>query len=260
MNDTVVLENAGMRFGARWVWRHASFRVAAGSFTAVVGPNGAGKSTLLKALLGLLPLTEGRITVEGKPPRQGNSSIGYMPQTRPLEPELAIRGWDIARFGVDGYRWGFALPGSRERERTVRVRRALAAVGAERYASGRLGLLSGGEAQRIFLAQALVGDPRLLVLDEPLANLDPSNRTAMLALIASIVRRRRISALLVAHDINGLLPHIDTVVYVASGGIAAGTPDEVITSTTLSRIYGTEIEVLRDRRGQRVVLTPEHFA
>jgi zinc/manganese transport system ATP-binding protein len=257
MNDAVVLDEAGIRFSPRWIWRKGSFSIAPGSFAAIVGPNGAGKSTLLKALLGMLPLTEGAISVAGKPPRRGNPRIGYMPQARPMDSELAIRGCDIARFGVDGFRWGFALPGRKERTRAARVRAALAAVGAATYADRRLGALSGGEAQRLFLAQALVGDPDLLVLDEPLANLDLANRSVMLALIASIARDRGIAVLLVAHDVNGLLPYIDTVVYVANGRIAAGAPDDVITSATLSRIYDTDVEVVRDSHGHRFVLTPD---
>jgi zinc/manganese transport system ATP-binding protein len=257
MSVAVALDGAGMRFGPRWIWRNASFTIAAGAFAAIVGPNGAGKSTLLKALLGMLPLTEGSISVAGKPPRRGNPRIGYMPQSRPMGPELAIRGRDIARFGVDGFRWGFALPGRKERARAARVQDALTAVGAATYGDRRLGALSGGEAQRLFLAQALVGDPDLLVLDEPLANLDLANRAAMAALIASIAREREIAVLLVAHDVNGLLPHVDTVVYVANGRIAAGAPDDVITSATLSRIYDTDVEVVRDSRGHRFVLTPD---
>jgi zinc/manganese transport system ATP-binding protein len=257
MSDALVLDCAGMRFGSKWIWRNGSFSIKPGSFVAIVGPNGAGKSTLLKALLGMLSLTEGAISIGGKPPRRGNPRIGYMPQARPMDSELAVRGWDIARFGVDGFRWGFALLGRKELARAARVRAALAAVGADAYADRRLSALSGGEAQRLFLAQALVGDPDLLVLDEPLANLDLANRSMMVALIASIVRERGIAVLLVAHDVNGLLPYVDSVVYVANGRIAAGAPDDVITSATLSSIYDTDVEVVRDSHGHRFVLTPD---
>jgi zinc/manganese transport system ATP-binding protein len=208
-------------------------------------------------LLGLWPLTEGTVSVGGKPPRRGNAAIGYMPQSRPLERKFAVSAIDIARFGVDGHKWGFGLPGRRERARSARTSQALAAVGASPYARRRIGELSGGEAQRVFLAQALVGNPSLLILDEPLANLDVANRASMLALTASIARSRGIAVLLVAHDINGLLPYLDTVVYVANGRIAAGKPDDVITSAALSRIYDTRVEVLQDSGGRRFVLTPD---
>jgi zinc/manganese transport system ATP-binding protein len=257
MNGAIAFDAAGVRYGETWIWRDVSFEIAPGAFAAVVGPNGAGKSTLLKTLLGLLPLAAGAVTVGGEPPRRGNPSIGYMPQSRPIEPELAIRGIDIARFGVDGHRWGFAWPGKREAERTARVRKALAAVGAEAYARRRLGAVSGGEAQRLFLAQALVGNPALLILDEPLANLDLANRAAMLALIAEIRSAAGMTVLLVAHDINGLLPYLDTVVYVANGCVAAGAPHDVITSAALSRIYNAEVEVLHDRYGRRFVVVPD---
>jgi zinc/manganese transport system ATP-binding protein len=260
MTHAVELQKAGIRFGERWVWRNATFCIPKGSFSAIVGPNGAGKSTLLKALLGLRPLSEGRVFVGGKPPRRGNPAIGYMPQSRPLEREFSVSAIDIARFGVDGHRWGFGLPGRSERLRNARTGQALAAVGATPYARRRIGELSGGEAQRVFLAQALVGNPSLLILDEPLANLDLANRASMLALTASIARSRGIAVLLVAHDINGLLPYLDTVVYVANGRIAAGKPDDVITSAALSRIYDTKVEVLQDSGGRRFVLTPDLLA
>ncbi len=257
MNAAVEVADAGIRFGDRWIWRHASFTIEPGSFVAIVGPNGAGKSTLLKGLLGLLPPTEGRILVQNSVPRRGDPAIGYMPQARSIEPELAIRGCDIVRFGVDGFRWGIPLPGMRERDRRKRVERAVEAVGAQGYAHRRLGSLSGGEAQRLFLAQALAGDPDLLILDEPLANLDLVNRAAITALTAAIARERGIAVLLVAHDVNGLLPYLDTLVYAANGRIAAGRPADVVTTAALSRIYDAHVEVLVDSQGRRFVVAPD---
>jgi zinc/manganese transport system ATP-binding protein len=255
----VSFENAGLRFDeTRWIWRNASFVIPNGSFVAVLGPNGAGKSTLLKVILGLLPLAEGRALVSGTSPRRGNATIGYMPQVRHIEPECALRGRDMVRFGVDGHCWG--VPGwSRAREAAIakRVEAAIDAVGAGAYADRRIGSLSGGEAQRLYLAQALVGDPEILVLDEPLASLDIRGQASILALIARIARERAIAVLLVAHGINGVLPYVDRIVYIARGVVHSGSADELVNSQALSRIYGTEIEVILDRHGRRWVTDPE---
>ncbi|MBV9409106.1 MAG: ATP-binding cassette domain-containing protein [Candidatus Eremiobacteraeota bacterium] len=257
MRPALTLRRAGIRRGGRWIWRDASLDVPAGAFVGVVGPNGAGKSTLLRAALGLLPLDEGTITVFGAPPRRGSRTVGYMPQVRG-DAGMPIRGRDVVRFGADGDRWGFALHGPASRRRRAHVDAAIAAVGAAAYAHRPIGRVSGGEAQRLFLAQALVGEPRLLVLDEPLANLDLAHQASVLALVASLARERAMTVLLVAHNVNGLLPYLDRVVYVANGRIAAGTPDEVVTSETLSRIYGAPVEVLFDRHGRRVVAGVDH--
>jgi zinc/manganese transport system ATP-binding protein len=257
MTPAISLRDAGIRRGGRWIWRHASLDVPSGAFVGIVGPNGAGKSTLLRIILGLLPLDEGEVQVFGARPRRGNRAIGYMPQLRGGQLGLAIRGRDVVRFGADGDRWGFALHGPTTRARTAHVEAAIAAVGASAYANERIGRLSGGEAQRLFLAQALVGEPRLLVLDEPLASLDIAQQGAVLSLVGSLARERAMTVLLVAHNVNGVLPYLDRVVYVANGRVAAGTPDEIVTSETLSTIYEAPVEVLRDSSGRRIVVGVE---
>ncbi|HEY4440898.1 MAG TPA: ABC transporter ATP-binding protein [Candidatus Elarobacter sp.] len=256
MNHVVALDRAGIRRGERWIWRDVSLEIPAGSFTLVLGPNGAGKSTLLNVVLGLLPLSEGSVQVDHAPPRRGNPAIGYMPQQRGVDRDLAIRGRDVVRFGVDGHHWGVPRPGATERVRRARVDAAIGAVHATAYADRRVGELSGGEAQRLYLAQALVGEPWLLVLDEPLASLDLPTAADLVALIARIKRERGIAAILVAHNLNGLISYADRVIYVAHGRMAAGTPEEVITSETLSRIYDAPVEVLHDRRGRPFVTGP----
>lgn len=257
MTPAITLRDAGIRRGGRWIWRHASLDVPAGAFVGIVGPNGAGKSTLLRVVLGLLSLDEGDVRVFGARPRRGDRAIGYMPQLRQGQTGLPIRGHDVVRFGADGDRWGFALHGPENRRRVARVNAAIAAVDASAYANERIGNLSGGEAQRLFLAQALVGEPRLLVLDEPLASLDIAQQASVLALVASLARERAMTVLLVAHNVNGVLPYLDRVVYVANGRIASGTPEEVVTSETLSEIYEAPVEVVRDSNGRRFVVGVE---
>jgi len=252
--DVIALTGTAVQSGKRTIWRGATLRIAAGEFVAVLGPNGAGKTTLLRLLLGLLRPSEGYVRVLGSVPRRGNPAIGYVPQRRTLDPEIAVRGRDLVALGLDGHRWGFALPGVRRRQQRVLVEEALAAVEATAYADRPVGRLSGGEQQRLLLAQALIGQPRLLLLDEPLASLDLRNQYAMAALIGRVARERGITVLLVAHDINPLLAVADQVLYMARGHVAIGPPDEVITTDSLTRLYDAPVEVVRDSQGRTFVV------
>lgn len=257
--EAVTLRDAAVRLGGRTIWSGASLSVTAGEFVAVLGPNGAGKSTLLRVLLGLLRTSAGRVAVLGGPPRRGNPAIGYVPQRRTLDADLAVRGRDFVALGLDGHRWGIALPGTR-RSQEPRLAEALDAVGATSYADRAIGQLSGGEQQRLLLAQALIGEPRLLLLDEPLASLDLRNAAAIAQLVAQLVHARGITALLVAHDVNPLLPVVDRIVHVARGRVAAGGPDEILTTERLSALYDAPVEVVRDSRGRVFVVGLETTA
>jgi zinc/manganese transport system ATP-binding protein len=241
-------------YAGRTVWSGANLAVDQGEFMAVLGPNGAGKSTMLKILLGLLPPLAGEIRVLGSPPRRGSPYIGYVPQGRSLEGAVAFRGVDLVALGLDGHRWGFRLPSRSSHENQDLVARALEAVGASGYARRRVGEMSGGERQRLMLAQALVSKPRLLLLDEPFANLDVRHQAVMAGLVAEVAREQALSVLLVAHDINPLRSVVDRVCYLAGGGVAIGTPDEVVSGPVLSRLYGGPVEVLTDSRGRRFVV------
>ena len=247
-----VIEASGLAsgYGGRIVWSGADFTVGAGEFLTVLGPNGAGKSTLLRMLLGLLPPAGGELRVFGGPPRRGNPSIGYVPQRRALDPELTIGAADLVGLGVDGHRWGVRLSRQRGRERRTAVAQALAAVGAAGYARRATGRLSGGEQQRLQLAQALVSRPRLLLLDEPLASLDLRSQHAVSRLVADLRDTQGFAVVLVTHDVNPVLSFTDRVMYIAAGGVSVGTPGEVITSENLSRLYEAEVEVLTDSRGR----------
>jgi len=201
--------------GRRTILQGVSGSVRAGEFVVVLGPNGAGKTTLLRAITGLIPLAAGTVQVAGHPARRGDPCIGYVPQRRPLDPDLPLRGVELVALGLDGHRWGIPVPNARDRERVARV---IAAVGAEPYADGPAGRLSGGEQQRLFLAQALAGDPQLLLLDEPTASLDLHHQRELLDLIARVW-------------------------YLAGGRCATGRPEEVIRSDVLSRLYGSPVDV-----------------
>ena len=213
---------------------------------AIHGPNGDRKSTLLKAILGLLPLSAGSISVLGHPARRGNASIGYVPQRRHFEADVRVRGRSIVRLGLDGDKWGLPLPllqRKKEREAVQRVEEAIERVGASTYADRPIGELS-----------ALVTRPQLLALDEPLDSLDLRNQQGVASVIRQISRETGAAVLLVAHDVNPILSSVDRVVYVANGQVAVGTPDEVITTESLSRLYNTPVEVLRASDGRIVVV------
>ena len=255
--------------GGRTLWAGVDLSVGAGEFVAVLGPNGVGKSTLVKVILGLLPLSAGVVTVFDDRPGHHNDRIGYLPQRRSFEPSLRVRGIDIVRLGLNGDRFGIPLPisrRSRERRRAdeQRITEVVELVDASALVDRPIGELSGGEQQRILIAQALVRRPSLLLLDEPLDSLDLPNQGSVAALVSTICRQAGVSVMMVAHDVNPILSYLDRVVYIAEGGVAAGTPHEVITSATLSRLYRTSIEVLTTSDGRLVVVghpeAPAHHA
>jgi zinc/manganese transport system ATP-binding protein len=251
----VAFAEAAARLGGRTIWSDVSLTVAQGEFVAVLGPNGAGKSTLIKAVLGLLPLSAGHASVLGRAPGEANDRIGYLPQRRNFDAGTRIRGIDIVRLGLDGARWGFPLPGLPTRARAaVRVAEVVELVGATGFARKPIGELSGGEQQRLLIAQALIRGPELLLLDEPLDSLDLPNQAAVAALVRRICQEEEVAVLLVAHDINPILSYLDRVIYLAGGGAYEGKPEDVISSETLSRLYGAPIEVLRASDGRLVVV------
>jgi zinc/manganese transport system ATP-binding protein len=232
------------------IWSEVDVAISNGEFAAILGPNGSGKTTLLRVLLGELPLARGTAVVLGRAAGTEKRRIGYLPQRRHFDAGTRIRGLDLVRLGVDGARWGFPL----RRSRAGPVERMIELVGASGYAHRPIGELSGGEQQRLLIAQALVSEPRLLILDEPLDNLDLPNQRAVAALLERICREQGVAVLLVAHDVNPLLSYLDRVVYFGGGRAAVGEPREVITAQTLSGLYGVPIEVLETADGRLVVV------
>ena len=249
--SVVSVEGLTLRYGTRTLWEGLSFELEEGAFLAVLGPNGAGKTSLVRVLLGLERPTAGRVAVAGADPASSRSRIGYVPQQRAFERDLALRGRDLVRLGLDGHRWGFG------RAVWAPVDDALAAVGATPYADAPVGRLSGGEQQRLRIAQALVCNPRLLLVDEPLLSLDLAYQRVVVDLIDEHRRRAGTPVVFITHDVNPVLPSVDRVLYLAGGSWAIGTVDEVMTSETLSALYGTDVDVLRVRGRVVVVGTPD---
>jgi zinc/manganese transport system ATP-binding protein len=236
------LDGVGVRLGGRQILSDVSFAVGKGEFAAIIGPNGAGKTTLIKVILGLRPMSAGRVVKD-------QLAVGYVPQKIVIDTDIPLRARDVVSLGLDGHKLGLTFPSKSRREK---IDQALRDVGAHDYANARVGELSGGEQQRVLIAHALVSRPRLLLLDEPLANLDLRSEQEIVALLAKLAREQEIAVLLSAHDMNPLLPVMDRIIYVANGKVASGSTDEVVTSERLTSLYGHPVDVLRVR--ERVVV------
>ena len=254
------LDGAGVRLGGREILRDVSFTIRPGEFTGLIGPNGAGKTTLLRVILGLQPVTRGSVLIDGAQWRGTgrwvgrDASIGYVPQKLAIEPDMPLRVRDVVSLGIDGHKFGIRLPSRARRELVADM---LTAVGAQRYADARVGELSGGEQQRVMIAHALISRPRLLLLDEPLANLDISSEQGIVSVLARLARAEGIAVLLSAHDMNPLMPVMDRIVYVAAGRVAVGSTDEVVQPEVLSRLYGQHVDVIRVHGRVLVVAAPD---
>ncbi len=241
------------------IWDNASFEVNKAEYVGILGPNGAGKTTLIKLLLGLINPDSGKLKIFGNNPKKGNPRIGYVPQRRPIDRDMNIAAVELVKLGLSGTKWGLQSFKKTDDDEKQALE-VLAQVDATDLAHKPLGVLSGGELQRIFLAQALIGKPDLLLLDEPLANLDIRHEVNLVQLIDKVVKTQNVSVLLIAHDLNPLLPVLDKIIYVANGQISSGTPSEIISSESLSNLYGTPIEVLRDSKGRVAILGTEESA
>ncbi len=238
----VELDHATIGIGGRTVLEDASFAIRAGEFIGVLGPNGAGKTTLMRAILGLLAPSAGSLRVFGRAPQRGDTAIGYLPQVRTVLPDLRVRGIDFIGSSLHGERWG--LPSLSRRDRGM-IEETLEAVGARDLANRPLSAMSGGERQRLLLAQALIGQPKLLLLDEPLISLDQRHQEVAIDVVRKVCRERGITILFSAHELNQLLGTLDRVLYLGNGQAVLGTVDEVISAPVLSRLFGTDIQVVR---------------
>jgi zinc/manganese transport system ATP-binding protein len=242
VEPTIRLDRACLTRDARVLWNDLNVTVRPGEFIAVLGPNGAGKTSMLKVLLGLLKLTSGTIEILSKPALRGNTHIGYIPQQKSFDADIPIRGHDLVSLGASGYHYGF---GGHSKKVESQVRQAIEAVGAQDYADMPLGLLSGGEQQRLRAAQALVGMPELLLCDEPLLSLDIASQQTITHLIDDYRQNNNASVVFVTHEINPILPYVDRILYFANSHWVIDSPEKVLQSETLSNLYGTTIEVVR---------------
>ncbi|MGO9909917.1 MAG: metal ABC transporter ATP-binding protein [Acidimicrobiales bacterium] len=251
--EVLSVSGVGVSLSGRQILEDVSFQIRAGEFTGLIGSNGAGKTTLLRVILGLQRPREGEVRVMGAPLGRRNRSVGYVPQKVQLDPDMPMRARDLVALGIDGHRFGIPMP---SKQRKAAVDEMLEAVDAERFADARVGNLSGGEQQRVLIAHALISRPRLLLLDEPLANLDPRSAQEIIGLLHDVATSQHVAILLSAHEMNPLLPVMDRIVYIAGGRAASGTTDEVIRTEVLSTLYGHPVDVLHVRGRIIVVAGP----
>ncbi|MEY2333001.1 metal ABC transporter ATP-binding protein [Acidithiobacillus ferrianus] len=253
MQDPILsVAHLSVDLGGRGILRDVSFDLHPGQLCALIGENGAGKTTLLRSLLGLTPHRAGQVWIEGVPVGQRRILVGYVPQKIVFDVDVPLRTRDLVQLGLDGHRLGLPLFSSGKK---TMVDQALQMVGAEAFADQRVGELSGGQQQRAVIAHALVRQPRLLILDEPLANLDFRSANALVALLGTLARTQRIAMLVTAHDMNPLLPVMDRLIYLVGGQVATGSVEEVVQPEVLSKLYGYPVTVLR--HGQRVLVLPD---
>ncbi|MGP9504064.1 metal ABC transporter ATP-binding protein [Specibacter sp. AOP5-B1-6] len=237
----ITLKRATLKYGTRTLWQDLNLEVRPGEFLAVLGANGSGKTSFLKILLGLSPLSSGQLTVDGAPARRGNRAIGYVPQQKNFAADTALRARDLVGLGIDGDKWGFRIRSGAYRKR---VDELLEMVGATSYGRIPVGMLSGGEQQRLRIAQAMAANPKVLLCDEPLLSLDMHHQKAVSALVGEQAKVNGTAVVFVTHEINPILEHVDRVLYLAGGRFTLGTPEEVMRSDVLSKLYGTRVEVL----------------
>lgn len=249
----VELTGAELGYGDRTLWSSLDLAVQSGQFVAVLGPNGSGKTSLLKVLLGLVPLTAGSARIAGETVRRGNRRVGYISQHSGFDWDLPLRGRDLVGFGLDGHRWGIGSVGKRRR---AQVDALLDEVGARGYGKRRIGQLSGGEQQRLRVAQALATNPDVLLCDEPLVSLDLHHQRGVVDLLDQRRRGHGTAVVFVTHEINPILAVTDLVLYIIDGTFRLGTPDEVMTTEVLSELYGSHVEVIR-RSGRIIVVGAE---
>jgi zinc/manganese transport system ATP-binding protein len=243
----LVFNDVSVVRGGRLIWSEGTFEVPAGGITAVIGSNGSGKTTLLQVVLGLTRTASGEVRVLGKSPGDATDAIGYVPQNYAAAAGNAVRSYDAVLLGLTGKRWGFARASAVERQRVEEI---LAAVGATPFAHRRLSQLSGGQRQRVAIAEALVGRPKLLILDEPLTALDLRNQREIVTLLARIRDEFGVTILVVAHDLNPLLGVLDSAIYLLDGHAHFDVMDEVVDEHLLSHLYGTSIQVVHTPQGE----------
>jgi zinc/manganese transport system ATP-binding protein len=239
--EILSVQGVSVRLSGREVLREVDFAIRPGQFTGLIGANGAGKTTLFRVILGLQSADAGRVLLDGRPRSRRNPLIGYVPQKFLLDPDMPLRARDLVGLGLDAHRLGVPLP---SRGRRALVQEMLEAVDAGRFADARVGLLSGGEQQRVLIAHALIARPKLLLLDEPLANLDLRAGREVVSLLARVASERGVAVLISAHEMNPLLPVMDRIVYLADGRAASGTTEQVVRADVLSELYGSHVDVL----------------
>jgi zinc/manganese transport system ATP-binding protein len=239
--NAISIRHLSLAIANHMILKDISLDIAYGEFIGVLGTNGAGKTTLFRAILGLLPLESGTIEVLGTNVRRGNPQIGYLPQARTINEQLHLNCREFLKSSWNGQKWGLPLGADKANRAIDHV---LALTGSTNLAKRPINDLSGGERQRVLIAQSLMGNPKILILDEPLISLDPARQHDVIRLVRNIQQEMKLTVLFSAHELNPLLGSLDRVLYLGGGNAALGQVEDVVTGPVLSKLYGTEIEVI----------------
>ncbi len=246
------LEGVSISRSGREVLHDVTFDIYKGKFIGLIGTNGSGKTTLLRAILGIVSPSSGHIRFPSSSKQGSSNNIGYVPQKIDFDPDMPLRARDLVALGLDGNRLGIS---KRKKSDKLLVDSLLEQVGGTEFANSRVGELSGGEQQRIMIAHALISKPELILLDEPLANLDLRSQVEIVTLVSNLAKDSNITVLISTHDMNPLLPVMDRIIYIANGKVASGEVSEVVTTESLSSLYGHHVEVV-NLKG-RILVVPE---
>lgn len=262
MNFAIQIDNLNHSFGLRKVLKNLSFDVVKGIVFVIIGPNGSGKTTLMKLIAGILRLQKGRIDILGRqlqsyPRKLLAQAIAFVPQALPVDFPFTVaeavmmgRAPHINVLGVTG-----------ESDAAI-AEEAMAFTGVEPLADRKLDQLSGGEQQRVFIARALCQQPHIILLDEPTASLDLSHQVQILDLMEKLKIEKKITIVMVSHDVNLAAMYGDRLLLLSEGQIASlGSPREVLTYQKLEETYGCKLLVDESPLGKlpRVTLVPRKF-
>lgn len=239
--NVIECQNLDIRLGAHLILSGLNFQIKENQFIGIFGPNGSGKTTFMKALLGIIPYANGQVVVLGKTPQKARKQIGYIPQNRDMEL-FRLKGRDFIATSIHGHKLG--LPFLTKKD-LYHIDSVLDLVHARDLAFIPLCEMSGGQRQRLLLAQALLGNPQLIIMDEPFSNLDPKWVKIILSLIKDLQEQRKLTVLLSTHDLNPLIKVMDKVICIGNHQAILGEVDQVITSDILTGLYGFPIDVIK---------------
>jgi zinc transport system ATP-binding protein len=248
MTPVVELEDVDYSHGAVHVLERITLTVAAGDFLGIIGPNGSGKTTLVRLMLGLATPDAGRVRLFGAAPgvfRQWER-LGYVPQRLVIDPGLPATVEEVVATGLIPVLHSFRRVGP---DGEQRVAAALARVGMDTHRRGKIGALSAGQQQRVFIARALVSDPELLILDEPTASVDPEVQSSFYGLLHHLNRERGVTLILVSHDIGVVAKEVSKLACLNRRLVFHGPPAEFLSDAALSALYGPAVSIVSHQHG-----------
>lgn len=247
-------ERVSVRLGDRLALSDVELQIEAGAFVGLIGPNGSGKSTLLRAALGVLPLAEGRVEVEGRSPDEARDAFAYLPQRQQVELDLPLRAWDVVMMGRLRHT-GWLRPASRD-DRDV-VGWALERVGLMDRRGSSIGEMSFGQQQRVFFARALAQQGRLALLDEPMNGVDSKTQDLFLELLGEFKAAGR-TIVMATHDLNQAAEACDTLCVLNQRLIAYGPVHETLTEAVLREAYGVHLHLTGDAAERHLLEDVHH--